>query len=151
MLRLDVDWADLELALRDAATDSYLDKESGAVVSVVVGFDDERDLRDKLARFPDRFLRLPPLEAAFTRDALRAFAERVDDKGLRKKLQQATEGKGGVATGIALLKADARLWAAFARFEQGELWERLQQFLKQSGVAPASPPPAVELLEGVLS
>ena len=45
MRTLDIDWADLEIAFRDAGSESHLDTESGDVLSIVDGFDDERDLR----------------------------------------------------------------------------------------------------------
>ena len=57
MAKLDVDWADLELAFRDATgTENYLDLLSGEVLSVVPGFSDEEESRDQIRKEPRRFL-----------------------------------------------------------------------------------------------
>jgi hypothetical protein len=147
--QLEVDWADLELAFRDATgTENYLDTRSGAVVSILSGFDDERDLRDQLVRFPGRFLRIAPLDAGFTKRVLEAFATSLPKSELRARLDEVRHGAGGVARSIQVLHEEARTWAQWSRFEQGELWQEVARFLVAHGIA-APRAPTVDLFEGV--
>jgi hypothetical protein len=150
MRQLDVDWADLELAFRDATgTENYLDTESGAVMSILSGFEDERDLRDQLKRFPQRFLRLLPLDAGFTKKVLAAFTAHLQHGDLRARLADVGQGAGGLSSSIRILHEDTRTWAQWARFEQGELWQEVQAFLVAHDIRAASLPPTVDLFEGI--
>ena len=108
MRTLDIDWADLELAFRDATgAESWLDQESGEILTLVRGFDDERDIKDKLKRFPTRFLKLAPVDKSFTRETLASFIERV--KGpLQKQLHEAF---------VSFSKRDVALNAIFSDIE----------------------------------
>ncbi len=150
MRQLDVDWADLELAFRDATgTENYLDTESGAVMSILSGFDDERDLRDQLKRFPTRFIRLHPLDAGFTKKVLAAFAAHLPNGELRARLTEVGHGAGGLSSSIRILHEESRTWAQWARFEQGELWQEVQAFLQAHDLKAATMPPIVDLFEGI--
>jgi hypothetical protein len=152
MRTLDIDWADLELAFRDATgAESWLDRESGEVLTVVKGFDDERDIREKLKRSPQRFVRVQPLDASFTRDVLAAFIARLAPGRTKKELEEAAEGPGGIARTMALLKGDKPTLAAFARFEQAELVRRVEAFLAGHGIKSGTEPPAPDLFEGLPS
>lgn len=152
MRTLDIDWADLELAFRDATgAESFLDRESGEVLTLVRGFDDERDVREKLKRFPGRYLKLEPLDASFTREVLRAFIARLGSSKMKGELQDAAEGPGGIARTMALIKDDKPTLAAFARFEQAELVRRVEAFLAQHGLKSGTEPPPPDLFEGLAS
>jgi hypothetical protein len=152
MRTLDIDWADLELAFRDATgAESFIDRESGEVLTVVVGFDDERDIREKLKRFPGRFVRVEPVDASFTRDCLRQFIERMKAGKLKRELEEAAQGAGGIARTMALLKDDKPTLAAFARFEQSELVRRVEKFLEGHGLKSGTEPPEPDLFEGLAS
>jgi hypothetical protein len=149
---LDIDWADLELAFRDATgAESWLDKDTGEVMTLVRGFDDERDVREKLKRFPGRFLRVVPVDKSFTRDVLQAFVARLGQGKLKAKLEEAARGPGGIARSMALLKEDTPMLTAFARFEQAELVQRVEAFLEKHGLRAGTLPPAPELFEGMAS
>lgn len=146
---LDFDWADLELAFRDATgAESFIDRESGEVLTLVKGFDDEKDIRDRLKRYPSRFVRVAPLEKSFTLDVLRLFASR--QKGaLREQLDEALAGPGGIARAMTLLKEDKPALTAFARLEQSELVRVVEEFLQTHGLKSATAPPAPDLFEGM--
>jgi hypothetical protein len=152
MRTLDIDWADLELAFRDATgAESWLDQESGEVLTLVRGFDDERDVKDKLKRFPGRFIKLVPLDKSFTHDALFAFT--AHQKGaLAKKLHEALhDGPGAIARAMAVLHDDKPALTSWARFEQAELVKRVEEFLAGHGLRAGSEPPAPDLFEGMAS
>lgn len=149
MRQLEVDWADLELAFRDATgTENYLDTRSGEVVSILSGFDDEDDLREQLARFPGRFLRIAPLDATFTKRVLDAFTQSLPRGALRAKLDEVRHGAGGVARSLQMLHEDRGTWSQWSRFEQGELWLEVGRFLVANGIA-APRAPTVDLFEGL--
>lgn len=148
---LDFDWADLELAFRDATgAESYIDRDSGEVLTLVKGFDDEKDIRDKLKRYPERFVRIQPLDKSFTLQALRAFTERQTG-ALRSKLDDAIAGgsAGSIARAMAVLKEDKAALAAFARTEQSELVRAVEQFLARHGLKSGTAPPSPDLFEGM--
>ena len=152
MRTLDIDWADLELAFRDATgTESWLDRETGEVMTLVRGFDDERDIRDKLKRFPSRFLKLPPLDKSFTHDALAAFVERAPGPVQTKLREALAQGPGGIARAMAVLNDDKPALTSFARFEQAELVKRVESFLAGHGLRAGTEPPAPDLFEGMPS
>jgi hypothetical protein len=148
MRRLVVDWVDLEIAFRDATgNDSYLDLDSGEVMTIMKGFDDELELREKLRKHPKRYLKLPTVDAAFTRTVLHTFIARMPPSPLQKKLAECEPGPGGIARAMQQLKNDKPAFASYSRFEQSELWTIVEQFLADHAIEPTSPPPAVELFE----
>jgi hypothetical protein len=148
MRTLSIDWADLEIAFRDATGgESYLDKETGEAITIVKGFDDEAELRNKVRRSPDRYLLLPPVDAGFSKAVLHAFVARLPAGSLRTALADAENGAGGFARSMQLLRADKAAFASFSRFEQGELLKNMQQFLRAHDVEPDSEPPDVELFD----
>lgn len=148
MRKLDIDWADLEIAFRDAGTESYLDKESGEVVSIVDGFDDERDIRERLTRFPGRFARIVPVDRAFTADVVSRFVQ--SQKGaMKKKLTEAAAGPGGLSRFMTTVREDKSVLASFARVEQAELLKKIEAFLQAQNVSSKETAPALELFEGI--
>ncbi len=148
MRTLDIDWADLEIAFRDAGSESHLDTESGDVLSIVDGFDDERDLRERLARFPGRFLRIPPVDKQWSTDVLQRFVARQRGP-LKLALVDAISGAGALSRATAILKDNKSGWATFSRFEQDELLKHIEGFLQEHQLSSAEAPPALELFEGL--
>jgi hypothetical protein len=148
MRTVEIDWADLEIAFRDAGTESYLDRDSGEVVSIVDGFDDERDLRDRLARFPGRFVRIVPVDRAFSARVVDRFL--AAQKGATaRRLREAFAGAGGLSRVMAALREDKALLQSFARYEQAELLKTIEAFLTAHGLSSAAEAPGLELFEGV--
>ncbi|MBM4281059.1 MAG: hypothetical protein FJ137_09965 [Deltaproteobacteria bacterium] len=147
MRTLDIDWADLEIAFRDAGTESYLDRDGGDVLSIVDGFDDERDLRERLARFPGRFVPIVPVDRAFTAAVVERFVAR-QKPAVAARLRDAFAGAGGLSRVMALLRDDKPLLQAFARFEQAELLQHIERFLAGHGLSSAEQAPGLELFEG---
>ena len=146
---VDVDWADLELAFRDGTgTESYLDRESGEVVSVVAGFADEAEVRERLARHPGRYVVVTPLDASFSREVLKLFVDRLRPSTLKDELALALVGPGGLQRSMALLHDDKAARASYLRFEQSEVWRRVERFLREHHVQAGTPAPALDLFEG---
>lgn len=149
MRTLDIDWADLEIAFRDATgAKSWLDRETGEVLTLMPGFDDEADLQGKLRTFPDRFAALAPVDKEFAKAVVHAFVERTSG-ALRKQLDDAEAGPGGLARAMTLLKQDKGTWTRFARFEQEQLMAHIERFLAAQGIKAGSRAPAPDLFEGM--
>jgi hypothetical protein len=147
MRTVEIDWADVEIAFRDAGTESYLDRDSGEVLSIVDGFDDERDLRERLARFPGRFLRIVPVDRAFSEAVVARFIDR-QRPAVAHALRDAFTGPGGLSRVMARLREDKAQLQAFARYEQAELLEHIERFLADHGLSSAEQAPGLELFEG---
>ncbi len=148
MRTLNIDWADLEIAFRDAGTESYLDLDGGEVLSIVDGFDDERDLRERLARFPGRFARIVPVDRAFTSAVVARFV--ASQKGAtKKKLAEAFDGPGGLSRVMSVLRDDKHAMSSFARVEQAELLKTIETWLKAQNVSSTENAPGLELFEGM--
>lgn len=148
MKTLDIDWADLEIAFRDAGTESHLDTIGGEVLSIVDGFDDERDLRERLARFPGRFVRIVPVDKQWSTEVLHRFVARQRG-ALKQQLVEAVSGAGALSRATAVLKDNKAGWASFSRFEQAELLKHIEQFLADHGVRTEEAAPGLELFEGL--
>lgn len=148
MRRLDVDWLDLELAFRDATgTESYLDSDSGEVISVVPGFSDEADLREEIERDPERYVRLMPIDTGFARDVMRRFVERLPEGPLRRRLFAAERKTGAYTRCLAILREDEPVLASYHRFEQASFWDHVERYLEERGIAPERRAPSVDLFE----
>lgn len=146
MRTLNIDWADLEIAFRDAGTESYLDLESGEVVSIVEGFDDERDLRERLARFPGRFSRIVPVDRAFAHGVIDRFVH--SQRGAtKKKLAEAAAGPGGLSRVMSVLREDKAALTSFSRIEQAELLKTIETWLKAQNVSSRETAPPLELFQ----
>jgi hypothetical protein len=147
MRTLEIDWADVEIAFRDAGTESYLDQDSGDVLSIVDGFDDERDLRERLARFPGRFVRIVPVDKAFSSAVVDRFIAR-QKPAIARKLRDEFSGAGGLSRVMATMRDDKALLQSFSRYEQAELLRHIEAFLASHGLASADQAPGLELFEG---
>lgn len=148
MRTIDIDWADLEIAFRDAGSESWLDTTAGEVVSIVDGFDDEAEIRERLSRFPTRFVRIPPVDKQWSTDVLARFIARQRGS-LKARLQEAFEGVGALSRTTSVLRDDKAAWASYARFEQAELLTRIESFLSAQRLQTQQAAPSLELFENI--
>lgn len=149
MTKVDVDWADVELAFRDATgTESFLDRQTGEVLSVVPGFSDEEEVRDLLRKEPRRYVRLEPVDTAFAREVMRAFIAQLPGGERKRALETSFKKVGGLTRCMELLDEDKATLSSFHRYEQIRFWDHVESSLREAGVEPQSAPPSVELFEG---
>jgi len=145
---LDVDWADLELAFRDATgAENYLDRDSGEIMTVIAGFSDEEELKESLSKHPERFLRIPSIDAAHGRAVMANFIGTLPPSSMKVKLTKTSTGAGALTRALTLLREDDALLQRYYRFEQASFWRHVESFLAASSISPASPAPAPELFE----
>ena len=138
--QLDVDWADLEIAFRDAVSgvQSYLDLGSGEVLVII----DENDLDAGLVTHcPDRFLPIPAFTTSEGIEVLREFIAQLPSSELRRRLDQSAQGPGGLTRCLEILAESARLFERFSRFEEQAIYQRLHWWLAAHGIQAQQPPP----------
>ncbi len=146
MRTLDIDWADLEIAFRDGGSESFLDLTTGEVVTIVEGFEDERDIRDRLARQPQRYARIPPVDKAWSMALIAQFASKQRGS-LRQQLQEAQDGVGALSRCTTVLRDDKAASSSWARFEQAALLKHIEAFLAEHDVSCREAAPHLELFE----
>ena len=145
---LDVDWSDLELAFRDATgAQNYLDRESGEIMTVVQGFSDEEELKDLLKKNPERYVRVPSIDAAHARGVMARFIASLPASPAKVKLTKTTTGAGALTRALAILRDDDALLQRYYRFEQAAFWRHVEEFLSASSISPKTPAPSPELFE----
>ena len=91
-----VDWAAMEAAFEHNApqTSSYLDLQTGGVLTVVENRLEDLDVRQSVRREPGRYVRLTPASSREQYRWMERFVTSVVDEGLRERLILAIDGKG---------------------------------------------------------
>lgn len=149
MTATDIDWLDIELAFRDTTrTESYLDRETGEVLSVVPGFSDEAQLRAAIRRSPARYFRLVPVTTEYARDVMHRFVGRLPASATQRRLLALQRKTGAYTRCLALLQQHPALLEDFHRFEQSAFWDHVERDLTNAGIVAGSRPPGIELFEG---
>ena len=145
-----VDWLELELAFRDASdTESFIDRMSGQVLTIVPGFDDEEEIRETVAREPSRYVQIQSVTTDHARKVMQDFIATVRPGEALSALQQAATASSGTFTrSLAVLRDYPNLLSRYHRFEQERLWAHIEGFLDEIHVAVSNPAPNVELFEG---
>ena len=150
MNELAVDWNELELAFSEVSeTQNFFDLRSGAGISVVRGYEDEAEIQTLIQQHPDRFEKIAPLDAGFTRSALMAFLPLVAQKQLRAELELALKGPAGLTRAMDVLRTHGDVMGQFHRHEQESFWKHVNLFLGNCGVKPANRAPEPELFHEV--
>jgi hypothetical protein len=90
------DWSALETAFEHNApeTHSYLDLETGQVVTIVDSRPEDDDKRLAIRRSPAHFAHLDPASSREQYRWMERFVSSVEDKALRDRLVLAIDGKG---------------------------------------------------------
>lgn len=91
-----VDWPALEIAFEHNApeTHSYLDLQSGQVVTIVDTRPEDEEKKQALRREPPRYLHLDPASSREQYRWMERFVASVADEALRERLVLAIDGKG---------------------------------------------------------
>jgi hypothetical protein len=148
LITLDLDWMDLELAFRDTTdTESYIDTNTGELVSVLPGFPDEAELRDMIQLADDQYVRISPVNTDFSKAVLLQFIKQISGHAILKKLDAEEAGVGSYAKSIQILRQDKEVLQLYYRFEQDSLWSHIMEALGSAGLEAATPPPEPELFE----
>ena len=95
-MAITVNWSDLEIAFERNSPDheSFLDLETGDLLSITEGEPDAAARRAKVAGTAERFLRVDPASSREQYRWMERFVGSVADEPLRDRLQVAIDGKG---------------------------------------------------------
>ena len=150
MKYLDIDWEDLELAFREVTgTENYLDTLTGAIMSIVDGYDDEEETRALIRAEPHRWLPIIPLAPDDVRIHTSQFIEQLPPGTFRFQLQSVISSPGGLGLSEGLIKTKPSVARHYFQFIQAAFWDHVQAFLRQYGLASTRPIPQLELFEDV--
>ena len=91
-----VDWAAMEAAFEHNApqTSSYLDLQTGCVLSLVDHRVEDQELRQSIRHEPRRYVRLNPASSREQYRWMERFVVSVEDEALKERLVLAIDGKG---------------------------------------------------------
>jgi hypothetical protein len=131
----------------------YLHLDTGEIVALAspdheaeIESDDEES---KLLENPDRFEEIPRVDTSEEYDFMVRFAEAVDERDIREKLELALSGRGAFGRFRDVVSRYADLSSAWEAFRQRELVEIARRWLISIGVeaeltfrAPERPPDA---------
>ena len=94
-----IDWDALEIAVErnSPATESFLDLQTGQVVTVVEGEPEGPVLKKQVASNIDNYLRVEPASSREQYRWMERFVSSVADEALRERLVISIDGKGRVS------------------------------------------------------
>ena len=150
MKEIKVDWHELELAFREISdTKNYIDIFTGAILSIVPGFEDEEEIHQLISQNPHRIIEIQPLNADFGRLTMREFIQQNITQELRDELGLALAGPAGLTNSMNIIRQDGERLSQYQRFEQELFWQHVHTFLEGCGIAPTNRAPQPELFHEV--
>jgi len=143
MPQLNVNWSDLEIAFERNSPDqeSFLDLQTGDLLSITDGEPDAPSRRAKVAAEPDRFLRVDPASSREQYRWMERFVGSVVDDALRERLLVAIDGKGAFRRFKDVLlafPAERERWFAY---RSDLLHFHMQTWLDHMKIDVGQPPP----------
>src|SRR5690242_3726725 len=95
MRTVSIHWPDLEIAFERNAPDieSYLDLQSGEVISIVAGEADAAEKRARVSAQPQDFARIDSASSREQYQWMEKFVASVEDEALRERLVISIDGK----------------------------------------------------------
>ncbi len=140
---ISVDWDALETAVERNApdTESFLDRESGQVLTVVAG-DPEAPLRKRqIAENIQSYVRVEPASSREQYRWMERFVSSVSDPGLRERLIISIDGKGAFRRFKDVLLAYPAERERWFSYRSDLLHWHIHNWLAEAGVESSEPPP----------
>ena len=138
-----INWSDLEIAFErnSPEQESFLDLENGDLLAIGEGEPDAAARRARVAKNPERYLRIDPASSREQYRWMERFVTAVQDQPLRERLLVAIDGKGAFRRFKDVLlafPAERERWFAY-RSELLHL--HIQTWLDHLEIEVAVPPP----------
>jgi hypothetical protein len=138
-----INWSDLEIAFErnSPEQESFLDLENGDLLAIGEGEPDAAARRARVAKNPERYLRIDPASSREQYRWMERFVSAVQDQPLRERLLVAIDGKGAFRRFKDVLlafPAERERWFAY-RSELLHL--HIQTWLDHLAIEVAVPPP----------
>lgn len=142
-MAITVNWSDLEIAFERNSPDqeSFLDLETGDLLSITEGEPDAASRRAKVAGNPERYLRVDPASSREQYRWMERFVGSVADDALRDRLLVAIDGKGAFRRFKDVLlafPAERERWFAY---RSDLLHYHMQTWVDHMKIETANPPP----------
>ncbi|RMH41952.1 MAG: hypothetical protein D6689_09605 [Deltaproteobacteria bacterium] len=142
-IELNIRWEDLEAAVERNApdTESFLDLETGDVVTIVGGEPEAPVLKRRVAEHIDKYRRIDPASSREQYRWMERFVASVADDGLRQRLRIAIDGKGAFRRFkdvLAAYPAERERWFSY---RSDLLHWHMHTWLSSQNIAPSNPPP----------
>ena len=108
---------DLEIAYRDTTgTESYIDSNTGEVISVVPEFADEQELREMIQLAGDRYVKIAPVSTQFSQFVLESFIAQMKTEDIGMQLADEGNETGSYARCMRILRNDKEALQLYYRF-----------------------------------
>lgn len=146
---MEIDWEDLQAVFLSKRTDReyYLDRDSGEVVSLAEGADQEdggeadEALREEMEEDSDRFVQITPLSLAAQAEWMTAFVQTVKEKQLAARLLAAAGTRRPDWEFDRVLVKDLGERARWIRYLDIRVQEVIDGWLEENDVETDAPPP----------
>jgi hypothetical protein len=133
-LKIDLDELIFALETNDPMIDSYLDLETGDVVTTVDG-NVEDDIADLLEEHPERFCFIRPLPSREAFRIMENFAEEVEQNGIRARLFNALGSRHPFRTFKDVLQDYPELRVEWFAFNNEAMRELAERWLEEEEIA----------------
>lgn len=142
-MAITVNWSDLEIAFERNSPDqeSFLDLETGDLLSITEGEPDAAARRGKVSGTPERFLRVDPASSREQYRWMERFVGSVSDEPLRDRLQVAIDGKGAFRRFKDVLLAFPAERERWFSYRSDLLHFHMQTWVEHMKITTANPPP----------
>jgi hypothetical protein len=138
-----IDWDALETAVERNApeNDSFLDRRTGEVVSVVAGDPEAPSLKRRIAENIGSFVRVEPASSREQYRWMERFVASVADGPLRERLIISIDGKGAFRRFKDVLVAYPAERERWFSYRADLLHWHIHSWLEENGIVSAEPPP----------
>jgi hypothetical protein len=138
-----IDWDALETAVERNApdTDSFLDRESGQVLTVTAGDPEAPVLKRRISENIASFLRVEPASSREQYRWMERFVSSVSEPGLRERLIISIDGKGAFRRFKDVLLAYPAERERWFSYRADLLHWHIHTWLSEAGLDPVEPPP----------
>ncbi|MDX2019074.1 MAG: UPF0158 family protein [Deltaproteobacteria bacterium] len=142
-MAITVNWSDLEIAFERNSPDqeSFLDLETGDLLSITEGEPDAAARRAKVAGNAERFMRVDPASSREQYRWMERFVGSVADEPLRDRLLVAIDGKGAFRRFKDVLLAFPAERERWFSYRSDLLHFHMQTWVEHMKITTANPPP----------
>jgi hypothetical protein len=142
-MAITVNWSDLEIAFERNSPDqeSFLDLETGDLLSITEGEPDAVSRRAKVSATPEGFLRVDPASSREQYRWMESFVGSVVDEPLRDRLQVAIDGKGAFRRFKDVLLAFPAERERWFSYRSNLLHFHMQTWAEHMKIVTENPPP----------
>ena len=143
MMLSNIDWEELELACErnSSSVHSFLDLQTGAVISFYGESADEEETRRVFESQKERYIKVEPASSREQYRWMEKFVSTVDEDGLRDRLLIAIDGKGAFRRFKDLLVHYPGVRERWYTYRSAHLHDHINNWLNELGIEEKVLPP----------